>query len=480
MQLLQRSMAGTVLILAVIAVRTAAVTRLPKNTFFILWGMTLLQLLFPWRIPSAFGGHLRLPQVVVWQSEESRQFGHTEKDGMVVDREQTVTAAGMWQNVWFGGHYVKIVWAIGCGCCLLFYAFVYIRCRMHFLTSVCVKNAFVDEWLQQHYTRRKIQVRQSDFAKTPLTYGLFHPVILIPEFACKVNTKQLEYLLMHEWIHIRRFDIVTKFVLTGALAIHWFNPMVWVMHHLCSRDLELACDETVIRMLGEDQRSDYARMLIHMEESKSEMMPFCSNFSGSAIQERITAIMKYKKKSVCTKMLAVAAVSILTGVFVLCASVFTEQKSSQTEGAVQENSAVDLVNISLNLDNHRAEEIADKLITYIKNTYAGIYEPENFTVTFRNETIRGDKLYFDIEVAANMFPAEIMNSNNLQENRPAYPAPEKEKSGFLYQVHMPAANVADGENEMQYELFDLGEDGLLTPVEVDVVHETEYLQGKGD
>ena len=140
--------------------------------------------------------------------------------------------------------------------------------------------------------KRPILVRQSDRISAPLTYGIFRPVILMPKKMDWKNEKQLQYVLSHEYVHICRYDTVTKLIATLALCIHWFNPFVWVMYILFNRDIELACDESVIRQFGEKSKSAYSLMLINMEATKSGLLPFCNNFSKNAIEERITAVMK--------------------------------------------------------------------------------------------------------------------------------------------------------------------------------------------
>ena len=99
------------------------------------------------------------------------------------------------------------------------------------------------------------------------------------------NEKQLQYVLSHEYVHIYRYDTVTKLIATLALCIHWFNPFVWVMYILFNRDIELACDESVIRQFGEKSKSAYSLMLINMEATKSGLLPFCNSFSKNAIEE---------------------------------------------------------------------------------------------------------------------------------------------------------------------------------------------------
>lgn len=128
--------------------------------------------------------------------------------------------------------------------------------------------------------------------------GIFRPVILMPKNTDWENGRQLQYVLAHELVHIRCFDGALKLIMVLALCIHWFNPLVWIMYMLFNRDIELSCDESVIRLFGENARSSYAFTLINMEEKKSGILPLCNNFSRNAIEERIVSIMKTKRVTV--------------------------------------------------------------------------------------------------------------------------------------------------------------------------------------
>ena len=94
--------------------------------------------------------------------------------------------------------------------------------------------------------------------------------------------------------------MMVKLIATLALCIHWFNPVVWAMYIFLNRDIELSCDESVVRQFGETSKSNYAKTLISMEEKKSGLIPLHNSFSRNAIEERITAIMKTKKMTIIT------------------------------------------------------------------------------------------------------------------------------------------------------------------------------------
>ena len=231
-----------------------------------------------------------------------------------------------------------LIWCTGTAVCAAFYILSYLRCRLKFAISLPVENTYVNHWLECHPVRRPVSVRQSDQINTPLTYGILHPVILLPRETDWSDTLQLQYVLSHEYVHIRRCDTVTKLLTTTALCLHWFNPLVWVMYLLYNRDLELACDEQVIRHFGESTRSAYAQMLIDMEAKKSGLMPLCNNFSRNAIEERITAIMKWKKT---TRSAILFAAGLIIGVSVCFATSATYSSAADHAGrntaAHQEN-----------------------------------------------------------------------------------------------------------------------------------------------
>ncbi|MBD5445457.1 MAG: M56 family metallopeptidase [Lachnospiraceae bacterium] len=228
-------------------------------------------------------------------------------------------------SIWF------IVWLVGMILCISFFVISYLHCLFKFKTSLPVQNDFVDQWLETHKLRRPISIRQSDRISSPLTYGVFHPVILMPKNTEWENMNQLQYIFLHEYIHICHYDIVIKFIFTLALCIHWFNPFVWVMYVLFNRDIELACDESVVHRFGEASKSIYAGMLVNMEVKKSGLMPFSNNFSKNAIEERIRAIMKIKKISIFTILISVLLITFVTTVFVTSAA----NKNEHSENSVE-------------------------------------------------------------------------------------------------------------------------------------------------
>lgn len=326
MSLLQMSFSGAVFILAVVVIRAITINQLPKRTFLILWGIVFLRLLIPFTIPSVFSVYSFVDQradtaaFTGLQMEQVIPAAPRQQIEMIQGQNQLTAEAMMRLPVWL------MIWLTGMIVCAAFYIISYLRLRFEFQTSLPVQNEFVEQWLNVYQLKRSISIRQSDRISAPLTYGILNPVILMPKQTDWKNTKQLEYIFMHEYVHIRRYDTVTKLVSVLVLCIHWFNPLVWVMHILFNRDIELACDESVVHRFGEISKSTYAFMLINMESKKSGFMPFCSSFSKNAIEERITAIMKIKKNSVFAILIAAVLVIGVTTAFTTSAAGRKEEK----------------------------------------------------------------------------------------------------------------------------------------------------------
>ena len=330
MSLLQMSFSGAVFITAVVMIRAAAINKLPKKTFLVLWELVMVRLLIPFSIPSVFSVYTlvthglssaALPEVTTDYNMPVVEGVFAATGGMEQPPADILSSVSLW----------FIVWCAGMIPAALFFVISYLRCLMEFRTALPVRSHYVEKWLEQQTLKRPVLVRQSDRISTPLTYGIFRPVILMPKKTDWKNEKQLQYILTHEYVHIYRYDTVTKLLAACALCVHWFNPFVWVMYRLFNRDIELACDESVIRQFGEKSKSAYSLMLINMEAAKSGLLPFCNNFSKNAVEERITAIMKMKKTSLFAICIAAMLIVGVTTTFATSAA-GSDRESNTVQG----------------------------------------------------------------------------------------------------------------------------------------------------
>ena len=348
MSLLQMSFLGTVIILLIVVLRAVLINRLPKKTFLILWWIALIRLLVPFSIKSVTSIYSLLQSIYSdinpVRTAQTTTFlpihGNMPEiaNGLseaMVQRTESISI-------------LSVIWLAGLLLCFGFFAVSYIKCYREFRFSLPVENDILEAWKEKHPLKRSLSIRQIETIAAPLSYGVIRPVILMPKNTEWKNIYQLRYVLEHEYVHIRRLDMLTKLIMIAAVCIHWFNPLVWVMYILFNRDLELSCDETVVCRFGMDIKSVYATTLISMEEKKSGLTPLCNSFSKNAIEERIRAIMKIKKTSKFAVIISVVLVICVTGGFATSAS--SLEKKTET---AQENGET---TVALNEVNIREDE----------------------------------------------------------------------------------------------------------------------------
>lgn len=372
MTLLEMSLTGSVMIIVVFLVRSLLLHRLPKKTFVIMWGIVVLRLLVPVQIASRWSIYSMLPETWTesWQGgvigelfaavsadapwsmrdgnsaegsfaddnavanpvdtidteignlnlenmgDDLAGMKHMDKDRAGMDPAETDRSQGdIWKRRFLSGMGVRAIVRAGSLLCAGWFVAVYWISRRRFAESLPVQDPNVDRFLAEHKLRRKISVRRISGIQTPLTYGIWHPVILFPDKTDWTNTAELEFMLTHEYVHIRHFDALFKLILTAAFCVHWFNPFVWLLYLQCSRDIELSCDETVVRISGGHSQSNYAMTLIAMAERRSVSVPISSGFSRNALEERIEAIMLMKRLSLQIGIVAVLLVAVMTVLF---------------------------------------------------------------------------------------------------------------------------------------------------------------------
>lgn len=343
MNLLELSISGAIFVTFVVVIRSVAINRLPKKTFIVLWNIALIRLLFP----VSFSWPLASKGITGLEAIENSIADFT--TGMLTGKHSEVEH-NVIQSLENNTSHIPIlfiIWILGAILLAGYFLFSYLRCQREFQTSLPAQESFVKEWLKKHPLQRKLEIRQLTGLSTPLTYGILHPIILLPKNMDWGEKRRVEYVLFHEYIHVRRLDSVNKLIATIALCVHWFNPMVWVLYILYGQDMELSCDECVIQHFGENNRIEYAQTLISMEEQRGSFTPFYSSFfSRNIAEERIESIMKFKKKS------AFALVLALTFVFVGTIIAFaTSTPASQEQPNLSAASSFDATqdsNISLN------------------------------------------------------------------------------------------------------------------------------------
>lgn len=310
MSIIEMSMSAGMLVASIILIRTIALNKLPKTMFLILWSIVLLRLLIPVSIPSRFSVYNYLENVVDKKIDNEIANINESSNGYAPLADQTIIKANS-SIPW-----LTIVWIVGMSTVMIYFIINYIKSfnKLRFALPVC-GNKFIDEWLKSHKLIRRIRILYSDRISTPIATGIIRPRIILPKFINMEDELLLKHVLMHEYCHIKRNDILWKLISAAVLCIYWFNPFVWVMFILACRDLELTCDEMVIRRLGSLAKASYAYSLISMSEKQSKLIPLHIGFGQNAAKERIVSVMKYKKTSFISIILAVSLIIGIPAVF---------------------------------------------------------------------------------------------------------------------------------------------------------------------
>ena len=305
---------GSALIVIIALLRAALRRHLPARLFPALWCAAAVRLLLPITIPT----HLS-----VWNLLHTPATAQA--NGVISDvltpfpslatnsiTEPAADAAGI--------RPMLLVWLV-CAILLAAYFVIGYACMVRrFRGTRLAPQPSIDALLDRFRFSRDPRICMSNSHRAPLTFGVFRPTVLLPE-DLPVGDAQFQLILAHELAHIRRKDCLRKLLLTVCLCLYWWNPLVWLMVWLANRDMELACDEAVLRALGPDCKKAYALTLLDMAQRNPKSAPLCSGFAKSSAEERIRAILSFKRIPAWVGI----CVSVL---FVLTASVFTTQAAS--------------------------------------------------------------------------------------------------------------------------------------------------------
>lgn len=307
MTFLEMTLSGTVMILAVAALRALTLRRLPKGTFAALWWLTAVRLLVPVELPSRFSVYTLLERLrrgtAPAAPAATAAAPPAPRAAVFPSLSEAVPAPApfpVWRAVWLAGAVLLALW------CLI----RYVRWRRRFRESLPAGRPDIPVRF-----RRRVRLRVTDQIGAPLTYGILRPVILLPRTLDLTDEEAVSCVLAHEMSHIRRLDGLFKLALTAALCLHWFNPAVWLLYVLANRDMELRCDEAAVLALGEDSRVRYALALIRLAELQNGYVPLCGFSHKSGMEERIRAIMNIKRRSLPACFIALALVLGVTTAF---------------------------------------------------------------------------------------------------------------------------------------------------------------------
>lgn len=305
---LNMSIAAGIAAIAVMLVRIL-LKNAPKLFSYSLWAVVFLRLICPFSFESAASfmpvNRELIPPATVTDgnpqinsgltaidSTVNRLLGHpTPESGDAPNVPDADRAILPLQAALTGAAYV---WLFGTAVILVYSAAAYIRLKRRIYDATLLYD----------------NIFETDKISTAFVLGLIHPRIYVPS---ELRQEQLDCVLAHERVHIRRRDYVFKFLAFLALTVHWFNPLVWVSYRLMSEDMEMSCDEAVLRTADSDIRRIYSTSLVSLYARKRELLNPLA-FGGGSIRymkERIKNVLNFKK----TSRMAAAAYTLAAALF---------------------------------------------------------------------------------------------------------------------------------------------------------------------
>ena len=291
LKIVNMSISASWLVAAVLILRLV-LKKAPKWVNVLLWGIVAVRLICPFSFESALSlipSAETFPEKIISGPSFDVQTGITPIDNRINDYlgdryfEGVTVPTNNGNNVMT---ILTIVWIIGILLLATYTVISYWRLHREIDTAV----------------RYKDNIFQSENVSSPFVLGLIKPRIYLP---FKLDGQDMEHVVAHEQAHIRRKDHWWKPLGFLLLTIHWFNPLMWLAYVLLCRDIELACDEKVIKGLSNEQRADYTQALVTCSVNRRMIAACPLTFGEVGVKERVKSVMNYKKPAFWVIIIAV-------------------------------------------------------------------------------------------------------------------------------------------------------------------------------
>lgn len=304
LKVVNMSVSASYLVLAVLVLRLI-LKKAPKWVNVLLWGIVAVRLICPFSIESALSlipSAEPVPEQVVADLVVDTQgkipqtnIPSEDKTDLPVRDDQPVTDVTDQETKTVPlGTVLSTFWIAGVGAMLAYTAVSYFLLRRKVDAAVLLQD----------------NIYQSENVDSPFVLGVIRPKIYLP---FRMDGQSLTHVIAHEKAHIRRKDHWWKPLGFVLLAIHWFNPIVWIGYILLCRDIELACDEKVIRQMDNQTKADYTEALVACSVNRRVIAACPLAFGEVGVKERVKTVMNYKKPAF---WIVIAAVTLCVAVAV--------------------------------------------------------------------------------------------------------------------------------------------------------------------
>lgn len=306
--LLESSIAVTIVIVIVLIGRLL-LKKSPRVFSYALWFLVLLRIVCPFSVQGVYAllpdgveksageametvvhrplEFVRLMNVddkeVSVEDDTTVESGKSEQSDVIVLSEKETEYKGIEISSYL---IVFIIWLVGVGV----------------LFAYLLSNLILSRYRLANAIRVEGNVWRTDAVANSLIFGLVRPKIYVNP---RISQEELPYILAHESCHIRRKDYLIKPFAFLIFSFQWFNPFIWIAYVLMMKDMEMSCDESVMRQMGGSVRKEYSYLLLNMACKTETIFMQTPAFGGRTVKKRIENVLKYKKPAITTILISV-------------------------------------------------------------------------------------------------------------------------------------------------------------------------------
>jgi len=296
--ILNMSFTGAFVVAAICFARLL-LAKAPKIISYCLWAVAWFRLAVPFSIESVFSlipfkAQTISPDIVMQSAPRidsgipvvnnavSSVLASQPTDAAVyINPFQVLTTIGSW--VWIAGAVVMLVLGV----------VFYLRLKHKMGSAIRVEG----------------NIYETDGIQSPFVLGVYKPKIYLP---LDLSGQEREYIILHELTHIKRYDNIIKFAAYFILCLHWFNPLAWAAFLLMGMDMEMSCDERVLKELGGELKKNYSMSLLSLAADRRVISGSAIAFGETGVKKRIKNVLKFRKSSRITVALAIVFVTLLS------------------------------------------------------------------------------------------------------------------------------------------------------------------------
>lgn len=298
---LNMSVTGS-LVICIVMLARLCLKYAPKIFSYVLWSVVLFRLLCPVTV-SAPVSVLRGLRPETTKISDMTSIAHYLPETAVFSENQEIvlteedSSESSEPSEWTPVNIASMCWISVALAMLLHSVVQYCKLRIQLIGAIaCGENVYLAEGIG-----------------TAFVMGILRPRIYLP---FNVPCGEHRFIIAHEKHHIRRFDHIIKILTYLALCVHWFNPFVWAAFILAGRDMEMSCDEAVIRQLGTQTRADYSAALLRLAKRKTQITGMPLSFGEGDTKGRVLNMAKWRKPKV---WVITVCILICAAVLIICA-----------------------------------------------------------------------------------------------------------------------------------------------------------------